>query len=136
MLLVTCFGGCVQQFGHGTPRMTVAGGTEITVEPASQFHLDVGALALGNPAEECVLVADGQVLDPFGQLAGIVFRLGQGRARLGCDGEQAGVEAEEVGQGALWCGERSQASGNRWFEIVFQVVVEGVLVAFPGSVGR
>jgi hypothetical protein len=77
-----------------------------------------------------------QVLDPSGQFAGIVFRLGQGRAGLGCDREQVGVEAQEVGQGALWCGEHSQAGGHRWFEFVFFVVVEGVLVAFPGAVGR
>jgi hypothetical protein len=35
---------------------------------------------------------------------------------------------------ALWCGEGAQACGNRWFEAGFLVVVEGVLVAFPGSV--
>jgi hypothetical protein len=55
---------------------------------------------------------------------------------LGCDGEQVGVEAEKVGQGALWSGEGAQTGGNRWFEVGFFVVVEGVLVAFPGSASR
>jgi len=46
---------------------------------------------LGDPVEEGVLVAGRQVLDPSGQLARIDFRLGQGRAGLGCDREQVGV---------------------------------------------
>lgn len=124
------FGGSVQQLAHRTAGTAVAGGG-FTAEPAAQFHLDLGAMALGNPVEECVLVAGRQILDPFGQPAGIVFRLGRGRARLGCDGEQVGVEAEEVGQGALCCGEGAQAGGHRWFEVGFFVVVEGVLVASP-----
>jgi hypothetical protein len=127
------FGGAVQQFAHRTAGTAVAGGVGSTAEPAPQFHLDLGSLALGNPVEERVLVAWRQILDPSGQLAGVVLRLGPGRARLGCDGEQVGVEAEEVGQGALWGGEDSQAGGDRWFAFVFFVVAEGVLVAFPGA---
>jgi hypothetical protein len=56
-----------------------------------------------------------------------------GRAGLRCDREHVGVKAQEVGQGALGRGERSQAGGHRWLGFVFLVVVEGVLVAFPGS---
>jgi len=132
---VTGFGGGVQQFGHPAPGTAVAGGVGFAAESAPQFHLDLGSLALGDTVEEGVLVAGWQVLDPSGQLARIVFRLCQGRARLGRDREQVGVEAEEVGQRALWCGEHSQAGGHRWFELLLFVVVEGVLVAFPGSVG-
>jgi hypothetical protein len=121
LALVTGFGGGVQEFGHSAPGTAVAAGVGLTAEPAPQFHLDLGAMALGNPVEERVLVARRQILDPSGQLAGVVFRLGQGRARLGCDREQVGVQPEEVGQGALWGGEDSQAGGHRWFEFVFFV---------------
>ena len=112
LTLVTGFGGGVQQFGHPALGTAAAAGVGFTAEPAPQFHLDLGAMALGNPVEELVLVARRQILDPSGQLAGVVLRLGQGRARLGCDGEQVGVEAEEVGQGALWGGEDFQAAGT------------------------
>jgi dihydrofolate reductase len=38
-----------------------------------------------------------------------------------CDREQIGAQPEEVGHGALWGGEGSQAGGHRWFEFVFFV---------------
>lgn len=136
LALLTGFGGGVQQFGHRTAGVPAGGGAGFAPEPALQLHLDLGALALGNPVEERVLAARGQILDPSGQLAGVVFRLDQGWARLGCDREQAGVEAQEVGQRPLGCGEGSQAGGDWWFEVAFFVVAEGVLVAFPGSVAR
>lgn len=136
LALVTGLSGCIQEFGHRPPGTAVAGGVGFAAEPAPQLHLDLGSVALGNPVEEGVLLAGRQVLDPPGQLAGIDFRLGQGRAGLGCDREQAGVEAEEVGQGALWRSEDSQAGGHRWLQFVLFVAVEGVPVAFPGSVGR
>src|SRR6266571_1582173 len=78
LTLVAGFGGGVQQFGHRAPGAAVAGGAGFAAEPAPQLHLDLRAMALGNPVEEGVLIARRQVLDPSGQLAGIVFRLGQG----------------------------------------------------------
>ena len=46
------------------------------------------------------------------------------------------VHQAGAGQGALWCCEGAQACGNWWFEVGFFVVVEGILVPFPDSVGR
>jgi hypothetical protein len=63
---VTGFGGGVQEFGHPAPGTAVAAGVGFTAELAPQFHLDLGAMALGNPVEERVLVARRQVLDPSG----------------------------------------------------------------------
>src|SRR5437588_12691599 len=67
LALVTRLSGGVQEFGHCSPGTAVAG-VGFAAEPAPQFHLDLDAMALGNPVEEGVLVADRQVLDPSGQL--------------------------------------------------------------------
>jgi hypothetical protein len=64
LALVAGFGGGVQQFAHRTAGMAVAGGVGFTAEPAPQFQLDLGSMALGNPVEELVLVAWRQILDP------------------------------------------------------------------------
>ncbi len=66
----------------------------------------------------------------------IILDLGQRWAGLGGDIEQVGVEAEEVGEGALRSGQRSEASRNRGLHNVLVSVVEGVLIAFPHAVGR
>lgn len=66
LALVAGFGGGVQELGHPAPGMAVAGGVGFTAEPAPQFDLDLGAMALGNPVEELVLVAWRQILDPSG----------------------------------------------------------------------
>jgi hypothetical protein len=87
----------IQEFGHRPPGTAVAGDVGSAAEPAPQLHLDVSSMTSGNPVEKGVLVAGRQVLDPSGQLARIEFRLCQGRACLGCDREQVGAEAEEVG---------------------------------------
>jgi hypothetical protein len=57
LALVTGFGGGVRGFGHPVPGTAVAAGVRFTAEPAPQFHLDLGAMALGNPVEKGVLVA-------------------------------------------------------------------------------
>src|SRR6266516_2964304 len=62
LALVTGFGGGEQEFGHPAPGTAVAAGVGFTAEPAPQFHLDLGAMALGNPVEERVLVARRQIL--------------------------------------------------------------------------
>ena len=54
--LVTSFGSGIQQFGHRTAGTAVAGGIGFAAEPAPQLHLDLGAMALGNPVQEGVLV--------------------------------------------------------------------------------
>ena len=52
LALVTGFGGGVREFGHPVPGTAVAAGVGFTAEPAPQFHLDLGAMALGNPVEK------------------------------------------------------------------------------------
>jgi hypothetical protein len=50
--------------------------------------------------------------------------------------EEVGVEAEEVGESALAGGEGTQPCEHRRLKFVVFILVEVVLVAFPGSVGR
>jgi hypothetical protein len=66
----------------------------------------------------------------------IVPHLGQLWAGLRRHREQIEIDAEEIGQGALGGGQRPQPGRHRRLRRLLVLVAEGVLVAFPLTVGR
>jgi len=78
----------------------------------------------GNSEEEPIFLRRGQIGDPPGELGEIIPGV---LARWTCRGrdlEQVGVEAEEVDQCLLGCGERCQPGRYGWFEFGVVLAVE------------
>jgi len=87
-----------------------------------------------DPEEKLVPLDRAQGGDPSGELAGIIRSVLERWACGGGDFEQVVVEAEEVGQCLLRCGERCQSWRYWWFEFVVILAVECGLVTSPRAV--
>ena len=103
-LQAACPGG-VQEFGDSPPGTGAALVIWVWAEAPQQLHPGPCRLVLCDQHKKPVLVADGELRDVRGQRACIVLHRRQRRTGLGRDLEKAGIEAEEVGKGALRSGE-------------------------------
>ena len=93
--------GRVEEFGDGPAGPGGPLLIWVSAEASQQFHPGPCRLACCDQREKPVLVTDGELGDICGHRARIVLYFGQPRTVLGRDLEKVGIEAEEIGQGAL-----------------------------------
>ena len=93
--------GRVEEFGDGPAGPGGPLLIWVSAAASQQFHPGPCRLVCCDQREKPVLVAHGEPGDMCGQRARIVPYFGQPRTALGRDLEKVGIEAEEVGQGAL-----------------------------------
>lgn len=105
---------CVQQFGCGSlPRHGRDG--RFAAQAAQQFGAQLRLIAQGQAQQEVVLLLVGECGDQRFQLLlpGPLRRPGSGRAGLGGDRQQVGINAQEVRERPLRCGEPVEPGRDR-----------------------
>src|SRR5437868_7640152 len=90
----------------------------------------------GDSQQQPVLLRGGERGDPGSQRLRIILYGRERRAPFGRGLQQFVIKPQEGGQGLLGSSERTEACRDGWLLLGLVLVVEGVLVAFPGSVGR